>query len=65
MLGFEASADGGEPGARDDELEDVGWFTKAEVRAALAGQGDRLRLPPSVSIARFLIERWYRGSVDI
>ncbi len=65
MLGFEAIADGGEPGARDDELEDVGWFTKAEVRAALVGQGDRLRLPPSVSIARFLIERWCRGSRDI
>ena len=65
MLGFEAGSDGGEPVARDDELEDVGWFTRAEVGAALAGDTGRLRLPPSVSIARFLIERWYRGSVDI
>jgi NAD+ diphosphatase len=65
MLGFEASSDGGEPEARDAELEDVRWFTRAEVGAALGGDGDRLRVPPSVSIARFLIERWYQGSVDI
>ncbi len=65
MLGFEATSDGSEPEARDGELEDVRWFTSAEVGAALEGHGDRLRLPPSVSIARFLLERWWRGRVDI
>jgi len=57
MLGFEARSDGGEPGARDGELDDVRWFTLDEVLAARAETGE-LRLPPSVSIARFLIERW-------
>ena len=57
MLGFEARADGGEPVARDGELEDVGWFPLPVIRAALLERGP-LRLPPPISIARFLIERW-------
>jgi NAD+ diphosphatase len=58
MLGFDARSDGGEPKVGDGELEDVRWFTLDEVRAAAADIGDELRLPPPVSIARFLIERW-------
>jgi NAD+ diphosphatase len=58
MLGFDARSDGGEPGVSDGELEDVRWFTLDAVRAAAAESGDELRLPPPVSIARFLIERW-------
>jgi NAD+ diphosphatase len=60
MLGFEARSDGGNPFAKDGELEDVRWFGISEVGAALAGDGGALRLPPTVSIARFLIERWWR-----
>ncbi len=59
MLGFTAQSDGGEPIARDGELEDVRWFSRDEVGGALAGEGAGLRLPPSVSIARFLVERWW------
>jgi NAD+ diphosphatase len=58
MLGFDARSDGGEPKVSDGELEDVRWFTLEAVRAAAAETGDELRLPPPVSIARFLIERW-------
>jgi NAD+ diphosphatase len=58
MLGFDARSDGGEPKVSDGELEDVRWFTLDEVRAAATETGDELRLPPPVSIARFLIERW-------
>jgi NAD+ diphosphatase len=58
MLGFAARSDGGQPAARDGELEDVGWFTLEDVRAAQAEAGTALRLPPRISIARFLIERW-------
>ena len=58
MLGFEAASDGGEPRALDGELEDVRWFTRADVRAAIDGDPAPLVLPPSVSIARLLIERW-------
>jgi NAD+ diphosphatase len=58
MLGFDAQSDGGEPRARDAELEDVRWVPLDEVRDALGDGNPTLRLPPAVSIARFLIERW-------
>lgn len=58
MLGFEARSDGGEPTARDGELQDVGWFAYDAVRAAAREEHAVVRLPPRVSIARFLIERW-------
>jgi NAD+ diphosphatase len=58
MLGFEAVSDGGEPRASDGELDDVRWFGADVVRDALNGGRPELHLPPGVSIARFLIERW-------
>jgi NAD+ diphosphatase len=58
MLGFEARSDGGEPVPHDGELEDVRWFTPEVIRAALTAGSSELVLPPSVSIARFLVERW-------
>jgi NAD+ diphosphatase len=61
MLGFTARSDGGEPRALDGELEDVRWFTRDEVAAALAGEESSLQLPPSVSIAHLLLERWATG----
>jgi NAD+ diphosphatase len=58
MLGFEARSDGGEPTPRDGELEDVRWFPHEVIRAALTARSSELVLPPSVSIARFLVEHW-------
>jgi NAD+ diphosphatase len=59
MLGFDAvSEDGGEPKARDGELAEVRWFDFEEVSAASEERNPALRLPPPVSIARFLIDRW-------
>jgi len=52
MLGFEARATGGELGVGDDELEDVQWFTRDELRAG------RPMLPPPASIAHWLITGW-------
>jgi NAD+ diphosphatase len=60
MLGFDAVADGGEPRATDAELEEVHWFDLDAVVAATREQNPDLRLPPPVSIARFLVERWVR-----
>ena len=57
MLGFEALSDGGSPTANDGELTDVRWFTRDELRAAQSGVGE-IQLPPPVSIARILIDRW-------
>jgi NAD+ diphosphatase len=57
MLGFMAPWAGGEPATADEELEDVRWFDRAEVEAAVAGRGD-VRVPPRLAIARRLIEVW-------
>jgi NAD+ diphosphatase len=63
MLGFEARSDGGEPTPRDGELEDVRWFTRAQIGAALSGTSADLTIPPGISISYFLIERWFaRGN---
>ena len=69
MLGFEAPWAGGEPARRDEELQDVRWFTRDQVAtAAREGRDDwespppgerrPLLLPPRAAIARRLIERW-------
>lgn len=57
MLGFSARYAGGEPAARDGELEDARWFSRAELEAAAAGDGPLL-LPPQLAIARRLIDGW-------
>jgi NAD+ diphosphatase len=61
MLGFHAVSDGGEPRTRDRELDEVRWVDRGDVRRALAGDDSVFRLPPGVSIARFLIDRWAAG----
>jgi NAD+ diphosphatase len=58
MLGFHALADGGEPRPHDGELEEVHWLTPDEVRAAATERRKDIKLPPPISIARFLIDRW-------
>ena len=51
MLGFHARYRSGEVRCTDDELEDVQWF----------GRGELPLLPPSISIARQLIEAYLSG----
>jgi NAD+ diphosphatase len=58
MLGFAAQSDGGTPSPRDGELEEVAWYSRREIEDAIAERNPSLRLPPPVSIARFLIDRW-------
>lgn len=50
MLGFDCRYATGEPVVRDGELEDVRWFSRAELGAA--------NLPPRLAIARRLIDAW-------
>ncbi len=57
MLGFTAPWEAGEPRIGDEELEDVRWFTRAEIEDAVAGRGP-LGLPPRLAIARRLIDGW-------
>jgi NAD+ diphosphatase len=61
MLGFVAPWVAGEPAIGDEELEDVRWFARAELEAAVAERGP-LRLPPRLAIARRLIDGWLAAS---
>jgi NAD+ diphosphatase len=56
MLGFEARVISGEAAVSDDELEDVRWFSRDELRRGDAG------IPPSASIAYWLITTWLDGA---
>ncbi|MFC7422809.1 NAD(+) diphosphatase [Nocardia tengchongensis] len=70
MLGFAALGDPDQPLAfHDGEIAEAYWFTKAEVREALAagawgsptgatGGAAKLLLPGSISIARTIVESW-------
>jgi NAD+ diphosphatase len=58
MLGFVARADGGTELRLDpDEIEEARWFTRDELRD---GAGPRA-VPPPVSIARYILDRWVAG----
>jgi NAD+ diphosphatase len=58
MLGFVARADGDAPLTLDpDEIEEARWFTRDEL---ISGSGPRA-LPPPVSIARHILDRWVAG----
>lgn len=65
MLGFQAQATAGQTPEVDAELEDARWLSRDQIGAALmreAGDGSEgIHLPPPISIARALIEHWYRS----
>jgi NAD+ diphosphatase len=58
MLGFTAPWSAGEPRRVDAELEDVRWFERAQVEAALEERDGPLGVPPRFAIARRLLEHW-------
>ncbi|MFI9509491.1 NAD(+) diphosphatase [Nocardia sp. NPDC052566] len=66
MVGFAAVADPDQPLVfSDGEIAEAYWFSRAEVREALAvgdwsarNNGARLLLPGSISIARTIVESW-------
>ncbi len=58
MLGFTAPWIAGEPRRIDEELEDVRWFTRADVAAAVEDREGPLGVPPRFAIARRLLEVW-------
>jgi NAD+ diphosphatase len=58
MLGFRAVASGSlDIQADGEEIAEARWFSRDELRAALAAR--ELLLPPPVSIAHQLIQSWY------
>lgn len=61
MLGFRARVvDDGDARADGEEILEVRWFTRDELGAAFRGETD-VQLPGAASIARRLIDDWYRG----
>jgi NAD+ diphosphatase len=57
MVGFRAEAQTVDVELVDGEIAQARWFTRSELRAAVAS--GEVRLSPPVSIARRLIEHWY------
>ena len=57
MLGYVARAVDTELTVDHDEIEEARWFTRDELRS---GSGPAA-LPPPVSIARHILDRWVAG----
>jgi NAD+ diphosphatase len=62
MLGFHAVADASQAICADQtEILEARWFTRTEIAAVLDGSSKAFGLPPSVSIANYLIREWLAG----
>ncbi len=63
MISFEAVTDNPDDARGDgEEITEVRWFSRAELKAAAADGS--LLLPPSISVARKMIERWLGESAQ-
>ena len=63
MISFEAVTDNPERAQGDgQEITEVKWFTRAQLMAA--AKDGSLLLPPSISVARKMIERWLGESAQ-
>ncbi len=58
MVGLLAPATSPDLTVDTEELEAARWFTRAEVNAMLEGTHPHAALPPSIAIARRLVELW-------
>ena len=58
MISFEAITDAPNEARPDgEEITEVKWFSRAELKAAT--EDGSLLLPPTISVARKMIERWF------
>jgi NAD+ diphosphatase len=57
MLGYYAQAPGVEPRPDGDEISEARWYSRAALATAV--HSGEIRLPPTVSISRRLVEGWY------
>jgi NAD+ diphosphatase len=57
MLGYHAWVDDPRIDVDGEEIAEARWFSRDELAQACAS--GEVRLPPSISIARRLVERWY------
>jgi NAD+ diphosphatase len=58
MIGCHADAATTEINFDDDEMNDVRWFSRDEVAAALRGENENLNVPQPIAIAHHLITAW-------
>ncbi len=65
MIGCHARALSTEIRIDDEEMTDVRWFSRADVRLALQGQNPDLRVPAPIAIAHHLIKAWVEGDVSL
>ncbi len=63
MIGCVAEAVSEEITVDGVEIASAAWFTRSQVRAALAGSSDELALPGPIAIAHHLIRAWAEGTV--
>lgn len=63
MVGLVAPATATRIQVDTHELEQARWFTRAEIRAMLAGEHSDASLPPSIAVARRLTELWAAGEI--
>jgi NAD+ diphosphatase len=61
MLAYFARADGVEPRPDGEEIAEARWFSRDELGAAI--ESGAIRVPPSISVSRRLIEGWYGGEL--
>lgn len=62
MLGYHAWATSTDIVVDGEEIVEARWFSRVELAAACAA--GKVAMPPAVSIARRLIERWYGGPLS-
>ena len=62
MIACVGCADGDQITVDEHELEDARWFTREEVRAALAGEPAPFQAPPRYAIAHTLLTAWLEGA---
>jgi NAD+ diphosphatase len=46
------------------EMADVRWFSRADVKLALAQDNPELKVPGPIAIAHHLIKSWAEGDID-
>jgi NAD+ diphosphatase len=61
MIGCHADAATTEINFDKEEMNDVKWFSRDEVSAALQGNNDALNVPQPIAIAHHLIMAWVNG----
>ena len=66
MIGCIGIADDDRLTVDRSELEDAMWVDRSQVRDALAGTSEaRFRTPMPIAIARYLLELWASGGLDV